>query len=64
MRIVVDEAKCQGHTLCAISSPDLFGLRDEDGHSYVVVDDVPAEHQDAARRAAASCPERAINIVD
>ena len=64
MRVVVDESKCQGHTLCAMTAPKLFGLRDDDGHSYVLVDEVPAAEKAAARRAAENCPERAIGIVD
>jgi len=64
MRVVVEESKCQGHTLCAMTAPKLFGLRDDDGHSYVLVDEVPADEETAARRAVESCPERAISIVD
>jgi ferredoxin len=64
MRAVVDESKCQGHTLCAMTAPKLFGLRDDDGHSYVLLDHLPAEEETAARRAVESCPERAISIAD
>ena len=64
MRVVVDESKCQGHTLCAMTAPKLFGLRDDDGHSYVLVDELPSDEEAGARRAVESCPERAISIVD
>ena len=37
-RAVVDPELCQGHTLCNMVAPDIFHLREEDGHSYVVVD--------------------------
>ena len=64
MRVVVDPAKCQGHTLCAMTSPDLFELDDEDGHSRVLLEEVPAGQEELARRAAAGCPERAISVED
>jgi ferredoxin len=64
MRVVVDDSKCQGHTLCAMNAPTLFGLRDDDGHSFVLVDEVPEGDETAARKALESCPERAINITD
>jgi ferredoxin len=62
VKILVDPDKCQGHTLCAMRAPALFTLDDIDGHSSAVVDEVPAELQDAAREAAQSCPEQAIVI--
>lgn len=62
MKIQVDEAVCQGHTLCAMVAPDLFGLRDEDGHGYVLNDgEVPPNLEGAANSAINSCPERAIS---
>lgn len=64
MRVVVDESKCQGHTLCAMAAPTLFGLSEDDGHSFVLVDPVPAAEETAARKAVDSCPERAISIID
>lgn len=64
MRITVDPDVCQGHTLCAMNAPKLFDLSDEDGHAVVLVEDVPVEHEAAARLAAAGCPERAIAITE
>jgi ferredoxin len=62
VRVVVDPAKCQGHTLCAMTAPDLFVLDDEDGHSRAIDGDVPVDQEAIARRAAAACPERAIVV--
>lgn len=62
MRLVVDESRCQGHTLCKFAAPQLFELREEDGHSVVVVDVVPPDQEERARMAAAGCPEQAITI--
>ena len=62
MRVRVIEDICQGHTQCAMSAPVVFGLREEDGHAYLLITDIPAEHEDAVRRAALGCPEQAIQI--
>jgi ferredoxin len=51
----------QGHTRCAAFASAIFGLRDDDGHSVVLVDEVPQDQQDAALRAINACPERAIS---
>jgi ferredoxin len=64
MRVYVDEQLCQGHTLCAMTAPDVFGLRDDDGHSYVKVTDFTPEVIEAGRRAASTCPEQAIVVDD
>lgn len=62
MKVRVDPELCQGHTLCAMTAPELFGLGDEDGHAFVLTDagEVPPELEDKAREAARSCPEQAI----
>jgi ferredoxin len=60
MKVHVDPELCQGHTLCAMTAPELFGLRDEDGHAYAVESEVPPELEGKARDAARSCPEQAI----
>lgn len=62
MRVRVLDERCQGHTLCATAAPAVFGLREEDGHAYATVADVPPELEDQARRAALGCPEQAIVI--
>lgn len=62
MRVRVVEPACQGHTLCAIAAPEIFKLREEDGHAYVESEDVPESQQEAVRRAAMGCPERAIVV--
>lgn len=62
MRVRVDEAVCQGHTLCHLAAPEVFDLREEDGHSYVKVTELTPEMVEAARRAALTCPEQAIVV--
>ena len=60
MQVRVDPAICQGHTLCAMTAPDLFVLSDEDGHAQAASEEVPAGQEELAREAARSCPEQAI----
>ena len=62
MRVYVDETICQGHTLCAMAAPEVFSLRDDDGHAFVSVTEFTPEVITAARRAASTCPEQAIVI--
>jgi ferredoxin len=45
-------------------APDSFELSDLDGSSSPVSEVVPAEHEEAVREAAHSCPEQAIFIQD
>lgn len=62
MRVRVLDDVCQGHALCATTAPEVFHLREEDGHAYVIAAELPPEHEEAAERAALGCPERAIVI--
>ncbi|MBA9005366.1 ferredoxin [Thermomonospora cellulosilytica] len=63
MKVRVDSERCQGHTLCAMNAPEVFRLRDIDGHSEVVNEEVPADQEEQAVEAVNSCPERAISII-
>jgi ferredoxin len=63
MRIRVDPDVCQGHTLCAMSAPDLFTLSEEDGHAQAISEEVPAGQEERAREAVRSCPEQAILVL-
>lgn len=62
MRLTVDYSRCQGHTLCAWSAPDVIRLGEDDGRAIVDNADIDPEHADAVRRAAANCPEGALVI--
>lgn len=62
MRVHVEPEVCQGHGVCHMSAPDLFLLRDEDGHAYVRTEQVTAAEEDDAQLGAASCPEQAIVV--
>jgi ferredoxin len=64
VRIRVNPAVCQGHTLCVMTAPALFRLREEDGHALVAVDEVPPELFEMAHRAVLGCPEGAIEVIE
>ncbi|MER6975845.1 ferredoxin [Streptomyces carpinensis] len=65
MRIRADLAKCQGHGLCRMSAPDVYGVTDDEGQVIVEFEgDVPAELEDAAALGVESCPELALEIVE
>ena len=63
MKVTVDAARCHGHQMCAIASPEVFGS-DDYGNAVVLLDPVPASLQASVRRAEANCPERAIALHD
>ena len=63
MRIKVDRNICAGHALCAARAPELYTL-DEDGYSNADGRVVPADKFEQARLGAASCPERAIVLIE
>jgi ferredoxin len=47
-----------------MAAPEVFELREEDGHAYVALTEFSPEQIEAARRAALTCPEQAIVIED
>jgi ferredoxin len=61
MRITVDHEACTGHGRCWSLAPEVFEA-DDDGYCATHEVDVPADLEEQARRAALSCPERAITI--
>lgn len=62
MKTRVDPDRCQGHTLCQYSAPEIYKIDDVSGHAYVANEDVPSELEEYARMAAANCPEQAIIV--
>ena len=62
MRVRIDEDRCQGHALCNLGAPEVFRLRDEDGHAEVIGRALTPELEEKARRAALGCPEQAIIV--
>ncbi|WP_329083100.1 MULTISPECIES: ferredoxin [unclassified Streptosporangium] len=63
MKVKINPEGCQGHGRCYALAPGLFG-EDDEGYGHVVGDGVvPPDEEQAARRAAANCPERTIEIL-
>lgn len=62
-RIVVDEALCQGHEVCASEAPSVFEV-DRD-HTVRVLDATPDDAERAAVELAVRyCPTHALAIVE
>jgi ferredoxin len=62
MKLRIDAEMCTGHGRCYALAPEVFEP-DEDGHGVVLHGGaVSPGHEDAARRAANNCPERAITV--
>lgn len=59
MKIRIDPDLCTGHGRCYALAPALF-TADDEGFGVVVSEDVPEGRGADARRAVASCPERAV----
>lgn len=62
MRVRIKTELCQGHGMCLLACPRVFQLSDEDGHSYLLTEEVPAELEQSVQQAVQSCPEQAIEI--
>lgn len=64
MKLQINSERCQGHGRCYDLAPDLFG-DDDEGYGMVLHDGVvPPGREHDARRAAANCPERAIEVLE
>ncbi|MBQ0923526.1 ferredoxin [Saccharopolyspora endophytica] len=61
MRISIDFDKCSGHARCVARAPELFDV-DDDGNSFVLVDEVDEADVEDAHKAVDVCPERAISV--
>jgi ferredoxin len=62
MRVHIKPEVCQGHAMCRLACPEVFHLSDEDGHAYVLDENVPPEYEFQVKQAALSCPEQAIEV--
>ena len=61
MKVSIDTDRCRGHGICLSTSPAVFDLNN-DGYAEVLLPDPGPEHEDAVRKAALQCPERAISV--
>ena len=63
MKITIDHSLCEGHAKCMDRVPEVFEVRDDD-RSYVLIDSIPTDLEEAVRRAASVCPRAAISVED
>jgi ferredoxin len=63
MRVRIDPERCSGHGRCYEVSPAVF-TDDERGYGVVREEELDPGLLEDARRAVATCPERAISISD
>lgn len=62
MRVRIDAEKCQGHNRCMAIAPDIFH-GDDLGYGMVTAEGpLTPEQEQLALRAAANCPESAIEV--
>ena len=59
MKVKIEDT-CTACGLCVDTCPEVFEMGDD--LAQVIVDDVPAEHEDAVREAAEECPVEAIIV--
>ena len=62
MKISVDSAKCTGHARCNAVAPEVYTLDDEGYCAIGENAEVEPGLEEAARRGATNCPERAITV--
>ena len=62
MRVVADLGLCQGHQVCRLEAPDVFGF-DEAADAVVVLQERPDESlRPQVRAAVAYCPAMALAL--
>lgn len=64
MRLQVDPARCQGHTLCTLAAPELIELREDDGHAAPTQEELADAQLPTADAAINACPERALSLTE
>ncbi|WP_406502114.1 ferredoxin [Streptomyces sp. NBC_01590] len=62
MRVTVDATRCVATGQCVVMAPEVFTQNDDDGTSEPLAGEVGEILRDTARRAAAMCPTRAIQL--
>jgi ferredoxin len=60
MKVKIDPDACVGQAMCVLAAPGVFKLQDDDGHAYVVCEEVPQDLVQPVLQAERSCPEQAI----
>ena len=61
-RLQVDRSRCEGHSVCARTAPDLLRL-DRDGELMILIDLCEGKALEKARAAVRACPIAALRLV-
>jgi ferredoxin len=64
VRVTADQDRCCGSGMCALTAPELFDQRDEDGIVVVLQPTPPADLHAAAKEAESLCPSGAIRVLE
>ena len=62
IKIHVDQRKCVGAGQCAMTVPQVFDQREEDGVVVLLQDHAEQSLEPAVRKAAKLCPAQAIRV--
>ena len=62
MKVEINQDECSGDQICVDMCPEVFEM---DGDvAKVIIDEVPADVEDACREAVDSCPTGCIKIIE
>ncbi|MFL3654129.1 MAG: ferredoxin [Halioglobus sp.] len=67
MKIKIDLALCQGHSVCLDEAPEVFDVIDQDdGYPQVrvLLDNPPQELREKVMKAAKYCPNNVITVLE
>jgi ferredoxin len=67
MKVIVDLALCQGHSVCLGEAPEVFDvIEQDDGYPQVkvLIENPPEELREKVMRAAKYCPNNVITIIE
>ncbi|MBU6533564.1 ferredoxin [Streptomyces sp. A108] len=62
MKIKVDVSACIAAGQCALTAPDMFDQRDDDGTVVLLSEEPAPAHEHAVREAVSLCPAAAIDL--
>jgi ferredoxin len=60
--VEIDRTRCIGAGQCVLAAPELFDQSEDDGLVVLLAPSPAAEHEGAARQAAAACPASVITL--
>ena len=64
MKVSIDLGLCQGHAMCSVEAPEVFGFDEDTDQGVILLSEPPEALHESARRAAKYCPALAIEITD